>query len=140
MDYPTSPAGVSLQHCNVAPLNFIASGDLSDSQYYAMVLNGEKTVLAAGSNVASILGILQNTPEDGEPASVMCVPGIITKGISGDVIALTAGKCLLKTDSSGRFVTASAGSDKVVAIGLSTADAADEQIEIMLLPTGAYSL
>lgn len=58
-----------------------ASADLSAKQYYYVKMSGEKTVTVCAGATDKPVGVLQNTPESGEEATV-CAIGV-TK-ISGD--------------------------------------------------------
>jgi hypothetical protein len=87
------------------PLSYVAATDLSSSRYCAVVLNSD-TKLALPSAGGPILGILYNKPEAAEHG-VVWGPGTgQRKAKLGGTVA-SGDKC--KVDSSGRFVTASAG-------------------------------
>jgi hypothetical protein len=81
------------------------AGPGGTGQFLAVVISASKVVSIASSPTAGpIYGVLQNTPISGEPCDI----GILgaTKMVSG--AGITAGAELM-VDSSGRFVTWSAG-------------------------------
>ena len=83
---------------------FKAAADLSDYQFRFVYLSAADTVNLAGAG-ATILGVLQNKPAAANRACEIRRSGV-TKIIAGDTIAVGA---KLKSDSTGRAVTASTG-------------------------------
>jgi len=112
-------------HINRQAFSVPADTDLSTKQYYAVSINstGEAVVAGAASTKPYILG---NKPSvAGQPAEVI-YSGVCPVVCGGTV---TAGDSV-KTDSSGKIVTASAGNS---AIGVAlTGGASNEQANVNL--------
>lgn len=125
-------AGVTFDKCNTSDYSAVAGEDMRLKQFYAVIpsATGPKTVVSAGAAADWVLGFLQNNPNSGEAANIATVRGSTCKAIAGAAIVLTAGTCALETDAYGRLVTKSAGA--IVAYALKAADAADEQIEVVI--------
>lgn len=84
-------------------ITLVAGADLSAKQFYGVKVNSSgQAVLAALGEMC--IGILQNKPASGEPATV-AIAGK-SKAIFG---ASTAIGLAVKTDANGKFIAASAG-------------------------------
>ena len=81
-----------------------ASGDLSASQFRALVADSVGQAAVAGAGVA-IVGVLQNDPSAVDRAAGIMNTGI-TKMVSGAAVAAGAG---VETDAVGRAITLAAG-------------------------------
>lgn len=88
---------------NLTCISLAAAADLSTKQYYAVTVNSSGTVELCDAAGESVTGILQNDPTSGQIATVAV--GGISKGILGGTVASGA---MVKTNSSGKFVSASA--------------------------------
>ena len=83
----------------------VASGDLSASQYFFVVLNGSAQVAVAGANV-SVLGVLQDKPKAaGAGCNVACY-GKTKLKLGGNVTVNDK----IASDASGKGVKATAAS------------------------------
>lgn len=82
---------------------FVASGDLSTSQYHIVDVIAAFKVANAGARLG--YGVLQNKPKDGEHASV-CIEGV-TKVVGGAAIAVGD---LITSAGSGFGATVASGS------------------------------
>jgi len=89
-----------------------ASGDLSSSQYHAMVVNASGQ-LAAASATGAMDGLLQNKPDAAGDAATLGIDGV-SKAVVG--ASVTAGDDLA-VGSGGKLITATTG-DVVVARAL----------------------
>lgn len=81
-----------------------ASTDLSASQFCAMTMNSSQQLLLPSAN-STILGVLQNNPNAAGKAAELQIRGVTKAKLGGTV---NVGDTV-KVDSSGRFLTASAG-------------------------------
>ncbi len=107
-----------------------AAGDLSASQFAAVVVDSNGQAAVAGAAV-TIAGVLQNDPAAIGEASTIVQTGI-TKMLAG--AAVTVGD-LVMTDGSGRAITATA-TNPPLGTALQAAANADEIIPVLLLPGG----
>jgi len=67
--------------CCLKLTGLTASADLSAKQYYFVKMSGEKTVTFCAAVTDVPVGVLQNKPESGEEAEIVCIG--VTK-VSGD--------------------------------------------------------
>jgi len=104
----------------------VAGEDLSAKQYYAVKISSTGVVSLSGAGENAI-GILQNSPQEGEVASVMLLG--ISKAVYG--ASVTAGQNLA-VDANGKLVPA-AGNAAVVAIAWDGGSA--NEIHTVLLAT-----
>lgn len=109
----------------------IAGANLSTHQYKALALNGNGEVILPGTAGMKIIGVLQNKPASGKPASVM--RDGISKMVAGAAVNLGAA---VTTDTSGRVVTASTG-NAILGYALLASTAADQLISVALGTDGA---
>ena len=110
-------------------ITFEAGADLSAKQFYVVYLSSADTVNVATSNSTQVpIGILQNDPESGKPASV-CVSGVSKAEAGG---AISAGD-IVTFGSDGR-VTSLGGATGVYAVGvaLQAATAAGQVIPVLI--------
>lgn len=103
----------------------VANSDLSTKQYIAMIATAGKADVAGAA--ANILGVLQNNPKAGQPASIMYAG--ITKMVAG--AALPTVGTAVQTDASGRAV---AGSAPAIGRTLTTASGAGVLVTVQLIP------
>ena len=87
-------------------LSFEAGEDLSAKRFYFLKLHTDGTVLLCAADTDNPIGILQNTPNVGEMATVM-VDGV-SKVVGGENLALGA---LVGTSSAGKALTYAHGTD-----------------------------
>lgn len=102
----------------------IAAADLSDKLYHLVRFSAAKTVNQSSlSTDLDYAGVLQNTPESGEHAS-------IRRGGKGKVVAGAAVTVfsLITTNGSGRAAAVASGSNSIVVGRLLEASAADGDI------------
>lgn len=85
-------------------LSLVAGADLSAQQYRAVSVDSNGRAVRSTAGAPSI-GILQNEPASGQPATVASI-GAISKGICGGNI--TAG-AYVTSDANGALVTATGG-------------------------------
>lgn len=119
------------------PMSKLAAADLSTSQYCAVTIdsNGKWALPSAG---AAIVGILYNKPEADEHGTVWGPGSGERKAKLGGTVA-AADK--VKVDSSGRFVTASAGDIAAgSAVGTCTQGGAVDEIGAIVLAGGAGTM
>lgn len=125
--------------------NKLAGADLSAKQYYAVKLNSSAQVVVAGAGVHTV-GILQNKPESGQPATVGFAG--ISKAIAGGnidagmhVAADSAGKLVNATEAKVDTSDAGAASDPVIGsnvVGIALASAVSGDIfEVLITNSGA---
>ena len=108
--------------------SFVAGEDLSDKQYYVVKMDTgtDGQVELADSDTTGI-GILLNKPKQGQAASVMLL------GMSKAVVSGALGNGVeASIHSSGRLKAASVG-DIVIGITNTTAAAANDIVELLLL-------
>lgn len=106
--------------------SFLASGDLSASQFKLVVVDANGRVAVAGAAVAAI-GVLQDKPAAIDRACEVSTEfGAIMKVRAGAAVAINA---ILESDATGRVVTQSAGPK--LAKALTAATAADDVIEVL---------
>jgi hypothetical protein len=130
---------------NGVDISLLAAADLTSSQYLAIKVdaNGKAALAGAGE---SCIGILQNNPNSGQPATVR-VAGVSKMVASG---ALTAG-ALIASDGAGKAKaavkgttnTSDAGAANDPAIGsdvlgilLKSAGGANEIVPVLVEPRG----
>lgn len=80
-----------------------AGADLTAKQFCGVVCNSSGAAAAAGA-AAFVVGILQNKPNTGQPATITY--GGVSKGLLGGTVAAGA---KVTTDAAGKFVTATTG-------------------------------
>jgi len=110
---------------NLTNQAFVAGQDLEDYQYYPVYMNSSEEILLASDAGATILGVLQNTPEDEQTATVAFAG--ITKAIGGAVIAAGA---LVSVEAGGKFITQTTGTAAGMAL---TPCGADEETFSLLI-------
>ena len=110
---------------NLVNQAFVAGQDLQDYQYYPVKMNSSEEILLASDAGDTILGVLQNDPDDEEAATVAFAG--ITKAIGGAVIAAGA---LVSTESGGKFITQTTGTAAGMAL---TGCGADEETFSLLI-------
>ena len=86
--------------------HLVASADLSSSQYRFVKLSGAGTVTVCSAVTDKPIGVLQNKPKSGQPATI-CVIGV-SKLVTG--IAVTA-NALVGTDTAGKAAPYVVGTD-----------------------------
>lgn len=86
-----------------------ASADLTAKQYYFVKISGDNTVTVCAAVTDVPIGVLQNAPDDGEAAEVVCIG--VTK-ISGDE-DLTAGDAI-GSSSDGQAQVVTVGTETTV--------------------------
>lgn len=107
-----------------------AGADLSDSQFHFVKLDDNGDVVLATDATDEIIGVLQNKPEEGEPALVRMLGTSKVKagGTIGVGAYVTAG-----ADEDGRAQSTTSAGDVVRGIHVGTASADDGDIvEIQL--------
>lgn len=109
-------------------LTLEAGADLSASQYRFVKVTGGQTCGAVAAATDHPIGVLQNKPDAAGRAAAIMVEGI-SKAKAGAAIAAGAN---LTIDAVGRVVTAVA-TNRIYAIALQAAGAADEGISVQLV-------
>lgn len=127
-------------------ISLAAAAAYTAKQYYAVDVDSSGNAILCSAAGQRVLGILQDAPASGAQGCIR-VQGV-TKWVAGDVVAKGAA---IKTDSSGRCVTAQGGyvntsdtgaaQDPVVGsyasgIALEAAGAAGDVISVVLLQMG----
>lgn len=108
-----------------------AVGNLSAKQYHAVELaTTARTVKASGGKARPNIGILQNDPVAGEPASV--VGAGMTKAYSGAAIAAGA---LVTSNTTGQLVTSSTANDQVIGRAITAASGTAVLFEVFVAPS-----
>jgi hypothetical protein len=87
-------------------LSFVAGEDLRTKRFYFLKLHTDGTVLLCTADTDNPIGILQNTPDVGQMATVM-IDGV-SKVVGGENLALGA---LVGTSSAGKALTYAHGTD-----------------------------
>ena len=105
------------------------AADLSTKQFYA-VKETSSGINVAGTLGENVIGILQDTPASGDPASVMAFG--VSKAVASAAIAKGA---MLTTANTGKVVTAGTGNN-ILGQALEAASGADQIITIMVLHRG----
>jgi hypothetical protein len=114
---------------------FKAAADLTAKQYYALEITAADTVNVCGAATDRVIGVLQNTPNTNQAASVR-VHGI-TKAVSdGSGTAIAAGD-YVGPNSSGKMVKKATADYSVAGIALSASSADGTVISVLLTP-GAW--
>lgn len=102
--------------------------DNSGNQYRFVKVTGAHTVgLADADDTATVIGVLQNKPQNAGNAATVGIRGVSKVRVSG---AVTAGAAVY-ADADG-LGTATAGTSAVFGIALAAAGAADELIPVLL--------
>lgn len=107
-----------------ASFSLPAGADLTGKQFCAVVANTSGAAVAAGAN-ALVVGILQNKPNSGQPATI-CYDGV-SKAVAGATVAANA---KLASDAAGKLITATTG-QAVVGIALA-GGAVNEIIPVLM--------
>jgi hypothetical protein len=112
--------------------SFKAENDLSSNQYYAVELSDENQVDVCDGAGDIPIGILQNKPEEGEPAQVRILgrTRAVSDG-SGDNIAVGN---WVGTDANGKMVKKSTNKDFALGIALSASTADGTIIDVLICP------
>lgn len=90
---------------------FVASGDLSSSQFHFVKLSANRTVVIVSAITDKPIGVLQNKPVDGEDAEVLLIGRSKVKADG----TLTAGD-LVGVSADGQADAIAAGTDTTVYI------------------------
>ena len=121
---------------NVLKITLVAGADLSSKQYYLVKLNSSGQAILCAAATDKPIGILQNSPESGEEASVLVVGGSkVVVGASsdeGDSIGTTsAGKAtpyVQGTDTTkyivGQVILAAGADNEIATVVVNCASAA----------------
>jgi hypothetical protein len=88
-----------------------AGADLTGKQFHAVVVNSSGNAAAAAANALAV-GILQNKPTTGQPATI-CYDGVSKAAIGATVVA----GAKLASDAAGKLITATTG-QAVVGVAL----------------------
>ena len=108
-----------------------AQSDLSAKQYHAVILaTTARKVKIASAATQQVLGILQNDPVAGEPASVVAAG--MTKAYSG--AAVVAGT-LLTSNSTGQLITSTTANNKIVGRAITAASGTAVLFELFCAPS-----
>ena len=91
---------------NALKVTLIAGGDLSAKQYYFVKMSADNTCVICSGATDVPIGVLQNTPESGEEASVLVIGG--TKVVASAAIAAGV---KIGTASTGKADAKVAGTD-----------------------------
>lgn len=112
----------------ILDLSFLAAADLSTKQFHFMKITGDRTVNAAGAGEQCI-GVLQDKVDAAARAGNVRMLGTteITAGA-----AFAAGD-KLKSNASGRAITAGGANDDYYAIALEAATADGDIVEAFLI-------
>ena len=107
----------------------VAGADLDAKQYHLVRLAATtaKTVLVAAAATVGIIGVLQNDPKSGEPASVVCAG--LTKGVAGG--AITPGD-LVTANTTGQCVATTTANNKVAGKAVTAATTAGDHFELIV--------
>jgi len=107
-------------------VTYEASADLSTKMYHAMNLDTSGKLTAAGAGAGNIgegiIGILQNKPAAAGRAGTVMIDGI-SKAVAGAPVPLLADRTPVKTNSAGRFIPATIGTDVIVGYAVTSASA-----------------
>ena len=114
---------------NLQTISLDAAADLSAKQYTFVKASGVNGVAANVLATTLSIGILQNEPPSGSPATV-AIAGV-SKVLAG--AAVTAGDQVM-SDTSGRAITATGSGAYVLGVALETAANANEVIRVLILP------
>jgi hypothetical protein len=87
-------------------VTLVAGADLSDQQFRFVTIGADGTCDVADATTDKPVGVLQNSPREGEEAEVMVVGG--TKLVSG---AALANGSVISTDDEGRGAAITVGTD-----------------------------
>ena len=109
-----------------------SNGDLSGSQFYAVMINSSGNMVVASALGQRVLGIQQNKPNAAGLPLAYASAGI-TKAVASAAISAGA---LVTTAADGRVVTA-ASTHFILGIAVSAAGAANDVLEVQLLPGSA---
>lgn len=117
---------MSFDNGNKVALTLPAGADLTTKQYTAVVANSSGAAASAGA-AAYVVGILQNEPNTGQPATI--VYNGVSKAVCGG--SVTAG-AKVTTDAAGKMVAATTG-QAVVGVALASG-ASGEVIPVLVRP------
>lgn len=107
--------------------NFLSGSDLSATQYtFVKQSSTENTIEAAGAGEVAI-GIVENKPASGEVAEVAVGGGTYITAAAAIAIGDP-----IKSDASGKGVTASTNNDYYIARAIEAAAADGDQIEVII--------
>lgn len=108
-----------------------AAADLSAKQYHAVMLaTTARQVKASNAKTAAHVGILQNDPVAGEPASVVGMG--MTKAYSG--AAVNAGD-LVTANTTAQLVATTTANDKVLGRAITPASGTAVLFEVLVAPS-----
>ncbi len=105
---------------------FEAGEDLSEYQYYGVVLDTDNKIYLADGHAGIPLGILQNKPKIGEAGTVR-IEGISVAVSSGAVTAMVPQKF-----SGGKVTDVTESGDRYNCIALDTSDDDGEEISVLM--------
>lgn len=105
-----------------------ASEDLSSKQFYIVQMDSSGNAEVGEGATDLLLGVLQNTPESGQGATIRHMG--TTKVVASDAIAIGA---RVTTTNAGKAVTTTTNANIVVGVALEAAGADGDVIEIQLV-------
>lgn len=110
-----------------------ASEDLSEKQFYIVQMDASGDAEVAESATDLLLGVLQNTPTEGQRANIRFLG--TTKVVASAAIAIGA---LVTATSAGKAVTTTTDGNVIVGQALEAAAADGDIIEIKLMMSTGY--
>lgn len=116
--------------------SFVAAADFTNYQFYAVVYAGNDTVAIASSPTANVIGILENTPRQGESALIRML-GYAKAMMDGSSVAIAANSWV-GPNASGVLVAKSATDDNVIGWSLDAVSTADVLGRVMLQRPGIF--
>lgn len=108
-----------------------AGADLTALQFIGVQLNADEEAIAPAGQGQTIVGVLQNKPDEGEAASIAIV-GSVTKVLAAS--AFDPGD-LLTVAATGKFEEAASG-DYIAGVAVTGVDNADEIGTMVILAPG----
>lgn len=128
-----------MAHSNITSniLGLLAGADLSAAQYKVVKFASTAgEVVAVNATTDSAIGILQNDPADGEPASI-AGPGSIAKAIAG-AADIAQGE-FLGFNTTGQVVDHTTAGRWVIARALRASTAVGDYIEVLVQGVNGYA-
>ena len=113
----------------VNPITFIAGADLSDSQFQAVKVSADDTIVDATAGSQNV-GILQNDPVSGKEASVAIV-GSTSYAYAGAAVAIND---RVMSDANGQLIPVTANLDEYLGHAITIAAAQDDRFEMIICP------
>ena len=118
--------------------SFVAGGDLSTKQFYAVELTAPNTINVTNAATDAAIGILQNKPKAGEAATVMHL-GRSYAVSDGSSVAIAAGDWV-GPNASGVLVKKATANFSTIGRALTPSAAANILIEVALgYPAGVFT-